>query len=273
MAGPELTPDVSGNPRVEVFFDPGDLDPDAARLRMFRLSDNRVWKVRGGVDIAVGVAALDYECPFQTQATYRAEMFAVDGASLGFTETESVVLDYTGTILHQPLVPQMFTPVELQADTGTSLIRDSDGEWVRVEGAKGGRRWIGTSREGLGGYPLHFFTTIGQADAVQAMMGDYEVPQFPVLCLRTSERRRFPGTFFFNGAPLAEIDHTFQSGGDGVRFLAAVNEAEPPFPGITTPTLTYDDLDAAYATYDERDAAYASYTEQDRDYSLAGLAG
>lgn len=272
MAGPLLTVDTSGNPRVEVFADPDDLHPDTARVRMLRYSENRTWLVRGGVDVAPGVAALDWEVPFQVPATYRLEMTAADGVSLGFTDPSTVTVNYTGTVVHQPLSPDLWAPVRILKSSASSLGRPFDGEFVETEGGVVGH-WVGSNRRGLRDVPVSLLAeTLGAADMIQAILGTYETQQVGVICIRTSDRIRWPRTFFAHG-DLEEIERNLKFRGQLIQFDAAMSEAEPPYPGLVVPLLTYDDLDVAYATYDLRDAAYSTYTDQDRDYSLAGLAG
>lgn len=275
MAAPELTPDTSGNPFVEVFCNPDDLDPAVARIRLYRFSDNRQWKVRGGWDIAPGVAALDFECPFGVDASYRAELFDGDGLSLGFTEYATITLDVASVWVHNPLVPAEGIDLGGAAllDRGARATRPAVGGVVYTEGSTVGR-WIGNGRRGLVDYPMGFAVeTVDLMDRLQAMLGDYTTMQLGVLCVRTPPPARVPRTLFTAVPDPDEVSIDVQWGGERSEFLFSVTEVDPPFVGIVAPLLTYDDLDAAYATYTARDAAYASYTDMDRDYSLAGLAG
>lgn len=270
MAGPTLTPNLSGNPFVEIFFE--DLHVDADTLTIYRLSDDQDWLVRGGVKIAAGVAALDFEVPFQTQATYRAEQFDVLGNSLGFTDSSEVTLDYTGTIIHQPLAPaQLWARVGILAGSGESLVRPTEGELVQVEGAFRGR-WIGTPRQGLRSVQVDVLTeTLDAANQLQAALGTYVTRQVGVLCIRTSDGIRWPRTFFARG-DLAEVERNVRRRGELIEFRASVDETEPPYPGLVLPLLTYDDLDA-FGDYAAQDANWITYTDRDRAYELAGLAG
>ena len=272
MSAPNLTPDVTGNPWVEVFFDPGDLDPDCVRLRIYRQAENRTWLVRGGVDIAPGVAALDFECPFQSSATYRAMQYDAGDAELGYTDPESITLDVEGTWIHNPLDPARGILVEMDDASLQQLQRPTLGELVYAEDAVVGRR-LGSRRRGIVAADL-VLNIDGMANIAgfEAMLGDYEEDQIGILCVHTSEPVLLPRTFFASSDGWTVQDKTIRRGGEWVRVAATVDEAEPPYPGLVVPLLTYDDLDAAYADYDDRDAAYATYTAQDRDYSLAGLA-
>ena len=273
MPGPDLTVNTDGNPWVEVFIDPSDLDPATVTLRMYRLSEGRTWLVRGGVDVAPGVAALDFEVPFGVESAYRAEMFDVDGVSLGFTDTTSTWVDVEGTWVHNPLDPTVAVQLVNLSGSAETLTRQTPGEVVYVEGASVGRR-ISSRRRGLEGVPVRLLAESRDvADTLQAMLGSYETQQVPVLCIRTSEAIRWPRTFFASTQELVEREKDVHSGGELVQFEASMDEVAPPFPGLVVPLLTYDDLDEFHGTYTAMDAAYASYTEKDRDYSLAGFAG
>lgn len=272
MAGPELTSDTSGNPRVEVFFDSSELDSDATRLRMYRFSENRTWLVRGGVDVPPGSAALDFEVPFNTLSTYRAEMFDASGQSLGFTDTSSTEVEYEGTVVHQPLAPTLWAPMTILDGSGGTLVRPTPGEMTWVEGATTGR-WIGSRRRGLVGTPISLGAeSISDADRFQFMLSSYTTQQLGILCIRTSEGIRWPRTFFARGE-FAEVDWDVRYGGEYIIFEASADEAEPPYPGITTPLLSYSDMSEAFATYTALSAAIPTYTQSSRSYEYAGLAG
>ncbi|KQQ65084.1 hypothetical protein ASF63_14040 [Microbacterium sp. Leaf320] len=265
-----MSVDVSGNPFVEVFF--SSVAPGTSSLKIYRLSEDRQWVVRGGIGIATGVAALDFEAPFQTPATYRAEQFDALGNSLGFTDSATTSVDYAGTVVHNPLVPaSLWASMHITGDSVAPLVRPTDGEMVYVEGAPVGK-WIGTRRQGLRDVEVSLETqTLADANRVQAMLGTYETQQVGVLCIRTSARIRWPRTFFARG-DLSEKELNVRFGGELVRFDSRMDEVEPPFPGLVTPLLTYDDLDA-FGNYTAQDAGWLTYTDRDRAYELAGLSG
>lgn len=276
MAGPELTQDLSDNPRVEVYFDPADLDPDTHQIRMYRFSENRTWLVRGGVDVTPGSAALDYEVPFYTTATYRAEMFAIDGTSIGFTDTSSTTVEVDDVWVHNPLVPTravLLSSIALLRGTAAKNVRPQPHDNVYVEGARVARR-IGTSRRGVEDMPFGLAVeSVADMDALQWMLGDYVTQQVGVLCIRTPPPVRIPRTFFASVDEPDEKSINVQWGGGRSNFLFTATEAEPPFPGITTPALSYSDMSEAFATYTALSAAIATYTESARSYQYAGLAG
>jgi len=184
----------------------------------------------------------------------------------------SIILAGVGTWVHNPLEPTAGMQVEIDDVSARELIRPTPGDRVFVQG-HGVARLIGRRRRGLDSVDLSLSVRgIVEADAFQDLLGSYDEDRLGVLCLRTSETVRWPATFMFATSAMAEKDVSIRYGGDWVQFVASVDEVEPPFPGLSTPLLSYDDLDVAYATYTARDAAYASYTAADRDYSKAGLA-
>jgi hypothetical protein len=265
-----LTPNTDACPFVEVFIDTGDCPTGTVSMRVYRLSENRTWLVRGGVDIAPGVAALDYEVPFQSIAAYQAECFDSSGNSLGFVQAGSLTLNVSGTIIHQPLDPSLWVTARLRPDSYQSaLTRPTPGSLLYTE-AGGPGHWVGGARQGLTGVAVSLLLgSRDDADTMQAIISAYEQPETAVLCIRTSANVRWPRTFFAQG-DLSES--WFSRWLDTFQFDSTMAEAVSPFPGLSTPLLTYDDLDASYATYDAMDAAYATYTDKDRDYSLAGAA-
>jgi hypothetical protein len=275
VAAPTLTIDTTGNPRVEVFLDAGDVDPGTTRLRLWRYSEGREWLVRGGVDIVPGVAALDWEAPFGVPSQYRGEMFAADGTQIGFTEVEQTLLNVDTVWVHNPLVPT--NAVNLGTfgllDVDNTLTRPTVGEVVYGEGETVGRR-IGAGRRGVTGKQFGFAVeTVTDADALQRMLGGYETAQVGVLCIRTPPPARMPRTFFASVSEPNEVDRDARWGGSRTDLLFTATEVKPPFPGLTTPLLTYSDLDAAFSTYSAMDAAFSSYSDRDRAYEYAGVAG
>lgn len=272
MSAPALTVNTDGNPYVEVFFDPADFPAEVTRLTIWRYSEGREWRVRGGVNVAPGTAALDFEAPFNVPAAYRAEMFDSSGASLGWTEVGEATVPYEGMVVHQPLDPALWVDVLNLDDSAPSRNRPSPGDVLHPEGEVVGT-WVGARRRGVEGVRVSFLTrSVADADQVQAMLGTYTAHQVPVLCIRDSGRTRWPRTFFAAGA-WVELDSGYRYGATRIAFEAACTEVAPPFPGLAVPLLSYDDLDIAYPSLDARDAAYSSYTEMDRDYSLAGMSG
>lgn len=270
MVAPLLTVNQSGNPFVEVFVQT--VPAGTATMRVERASEDRRWTVRGGVDIPPGVAVLDFEVPFQVPAVYRAECFNGSGSSLGYTEASTITVDESRTFIHQPLVPQMYATVTTLAGTAETITRPNESELVLVEGATL-PKVISAGRRGVTEMPYSFLVdSIAEADRVQEMLGTYEVRQLPILVVRTPPPARVPRTFFMHVPALPERWIAPGRESEYFSFDFSATEVEPPFPGLTTPLLTYDDLDAAYSTYTLLDAAFASYSDRDRAYQLAGTA-
>jgi hypothetical protein len=174
------------------------------------------------------------------------------------------------SILHQPLNPGRWVNVVDRAETAETIQREAPGETVRILGSAYGRR-IGSGRNGITSFHYTFETFhLFQADMVVRIFGTPAEPYPAVVCLRTPPPTRFPRTLFLDAPVFNEIDQDVRLGGTWVVFELTGDEVEPPYVGLSTPLLTYDDIDAAYGSYDLADAAYPSYTDRDRDYSLAG---
>lgn len=269
VAAPTLTLNQGANPFVEVF--PTAYFPNTTSVRIERESDGRIWSVRGGVSISTGVAVLDFEVPFGVESLYRVECFDNTGLSLGYTDNASITVNETRTIIHQPLMPQLWVSALRLEGTGATIERPSDSTLVRAEGASLPQT-IGSNRWGITDLPVNLYLdSIEEADTLQAMLGSYTVKQLPILVIRTPPPMRIPRTFFAHVGNLPE--HWITPGRDAnFSYNLTVTEVMPPFPGLTTPLLTYDDIDAAFASYTTMDAAYPSYTARDRAYDLAGTA-
>lgn len=268
MAGPELKVNQARNPYVEVFA--RDVLAGTSTVRYERESDGRKWQVRRGLQVAASVAVLDFEVPFCVPSTYRAECFDAAGTSLGFTEASTTTVWEDRTIVHQPLNPQLWVnPIRLR-DTAGVEERPASGELVRVEGATVDRH-IGSGRAGVTGQDWALLTTrLEDAEALQALLGTYTERQLQVLCIRTPPPMLVPRTFFVHVPVLSQRPINVHARGQLVKFTFSGTEVEPPYPGISTPLLTYGDIDAAYGSYALADAAYTSYSDRDRDYKLAG---
>lgn len=275
MPGPELTVDTTGNPRVEVYTDPADLDADTVQMRLWRFSDDRQWLVRGGVDVTPGSAVLDWEVPFQTVAQYRWQMFAAGGAEIGFTDVSQVTVDVSDVWVHNPLIPTAgisLGPLALLGGSFSKNMRPTVGDVFWGEGDVVGT-WVGSRRRGLTSAPVGFAVeSLEDADALQAMLGTYETQQLGVLCIRTPPPVRVPRTFFAAVQDPQEVDRDVSVGGTRTDFVFTATEVHPPHPGITTPLLTYSDMSAAFSTYTELSVEFATYTESARAYAYAGLA-
>lgn len=269
MVAPSLIVNQAENPFVEVFYD--EYLPGTQKARIERVSDGRVWPVRGGVDVTPGVAVLDFEVPFCVPSVYRAECFDFSGMSLGFTESASTTVWEWRTIVHQPLVPQLWTAIRELKGTAETIERPADSDLVKIEGSPLPRA-IGSGRRGVTSMPYKMFVDrVSAADRIQEMLGTHATPQLPVLCVRTPPPMRVPRTFFMHVPSLPERQIA-PGANEYFSFDFDATEVEIPFPGLVTPLLTYDDLDAAFGSYDAMDAAFPSYTDRDRAYHLAGTA-
>lgn len=262
-------------PRVEVFID--DLDSAVRSVTVYRLAGGREFRVRGAVGAGTvgALSRIDFEVPFNVEATYRAEMFDASGVSVGFTAQESITVPSAGTWMHNPLDPRGAVRVTLMESTARSLSRPVPGEISRPRGRRVGVV-LAEPRQGLQGAVFDVFTeTVEDADRVQAFLGDYTRATVPVVCIRLGldapSRARVLSPLFLGVLDVVEEPWYTTDFGGAVQRITG-DEVDPPAPGLFIPLLRRMDVDASYATRGAFDAAYLRRSDADRDYGLAGAA-
>jgi len=271
-----LTPRPANEPPyVEVALD--DLPPVVDRVTVYRTAGGREHEMRGAINASVAgaLSRIDWECPFNMAATYRAEMFDSDGVSLGFTPAASITVVSADSWMHNPLDPQGAVRVRLLEGTAETLERKVPVTFSRPIGRRVAVA-LAEPRQGLTGLAVNVYAPdVATADRVQAMLGDYTTTTVPVVCIRVGAREgamRIPRPLFLGVASIVEKDVGVRKGLGITRQEMVGDESAPPVPGLIVPLLTRDDIDAYYATRDDIDAAYLRRIDLDRDYSLAGYA-
>jgi hypothetical protein len=269
---PTLTQYLDPNPSPRCLVTFSTVAPTAATLTVYRVAAGRQFQVRGGVNLACvgGVAVMDYEVPFGIPAVYQAQMFDSSGNSLGFTDMATTTLAVTAAWIHQPLSPTLAISPTVTAESMPTLVRETPGELLAVEGATV-NTWIGGQRLGFGKTALTILcATTADADEFQSMFGGYSTSFPAVLCIRTPPPFRLPPVFFAACPSPQELGYAAAS---TLIFNLACDEVRPPTPGLVIPILRREDIDAAYTTRAARAAAYATRIARDNDYTKAGLAG
>lgn len=266
--------DAAPAPRIQVLID--DLPPGVASLTLYRTAEGRAFRVRGAVAVAVSTAfqTLDVEAPFGVDASYRAQMFASDGADVGFTVSASTVLDVTTCWVHNPLDPSNAAQIDIDEKSAKSLTRRVDGEIFRPE-QRPLAVLITSRRRGLEQVQLFFSTDDAVvAEKFEGMFGGYNDDEqlVPVLCVRVPGYVDLPRPLFAGGLSPTKMPINIHMGGSLREWEIVADEAEPPFPGLVVALLTRDDIDAFFSSRTTLDAAYASRTAIDRDYAKAGTA-
>lgn len=263
-------------PKVEVLAT--GLDPDVATVTAWRLSNGIEQEVGGIIRAAVAGAGtwIDYDVPAQA-ATYRLQYFDSTGVSLGYSESVTIELGYSGCWLHNPAAPTLAVRVDLAGSTGRSLSRPVPGSLVRPLGRRVGVV-VANPRQGLTGLQFDVrCMTIQDADKVQAMLGTATTNLPPVICVRRGvdySGFRVPSPLFLAVFDIAEEDINIAwGGGEDTRQRMVGDEAARPAPGIFIPLLRRKDVNAFYASRAAFNAAYLTRLAANRDYSLAGYAG
>ncbi|HEY2644843.1 MAG TPA: hypothetical protein VGI56_13895 [Galbitalea sp.] len=269
---PTLTGYNDSNPCPRVLVNFTTVAAGTQFINVYRVSEGRQFQVRGGLNLFAsgGVAFYDYECPFGTSVTYRAEQFNSGGASLGFTDATAITLAVTTSWIHQPLQPTLAVPVRILINSANQISRPSPGATTWTEGGTVGTT-IGGQRRGITGMSLNIrMANTSDSSEFLGMFGSY-IADFPsVLCIRTPPPLRIPRLLF---AGVLDPQEVISGVNAILGFNMTIDEVRPPSPGLIIPALRREDIDIFFATRTARAAAYATRTARDIDYSKAGLAG
>lgn len=271
----DLTGGPDDAPKVEVLAT--GLPAGVASVTAYRLSGGFEQPVSGVIRAAVagGGTWVDYEVPAQ-QATYRLEYFDSAGVPLGFSESVTIELGYSGCWMHNPLAPSGAVRVELAGSAAQSLSRPVPGEVVQPLGRRVGVV-VAQPRLGLRGATFDVRALdLRTADKVQAFLGGPSVTATPVICIRFGVDHsgvRVQSPLFLGVFDIAEEGWDVFWGGENTMQRITGDEVARPAPGIFIPLLRRKDVDAFYGSRAAFDAAYLTRLDADRDYSLAGYAG
>lgn len=271
----DLTAGPDDAPKVEVLLT--GLAPEVATVTGYRLSGGFEEPVSGIIRASVAGAGtwVDYEVPAQ-QATYKFELFDAMGVPLGFTESVTVTLGFTGIWMHNPLAPTGAARVELTAEATRRLSRPIPRDLVRPKGRRVGVV-VSSPRSGLVGVDFSVHTDdLNTADRIQAFLGSPGANLPPVICIRVGADHpeiRVQSPLFLSVADIPEVDRTLRYGGASTVQEIIGDEAARPAPGFFIPLLRRMDVNAFYASRAALDAAYLTRLAANRDYSLAGYAG
>lgn len=269
---PTLTAFVDANPCPRVLVNFATVAAGTVTINVYRVSEGRQFQVRGGVALFAtgGVAFFDFECPFGTSCSYRAEQFNNIGASLGFTDATSITLNSTTSWITQPLQPTYAVPVKVLLNSANQISRPSPGGTVWMENSTVGTT-IGGQRHGVTGMSLNIkMANTSDSDEFLNIFGNY-IQDFPsVILIRTPPPLRIPRLLF---AGVLDPQEVIGGVNADLRFNMTIDEVQPPSPGLIIPALRREDIDIFFATRTLRAAAYATRTARDIDYSKAGLAG
>lgn len=264
-----------GLPKVEVLLE--DIDTDVETVTAYRLSGGRELKVSGIIDASVsgGGSWVDFEVPAQA-ATYRIEYKGAGGVPLGFSESVTVELGFTGCWMHNPFAPTGGARVVLAETAARTLSRPVPGEIVYPRGRRVGVM-VTAPRRGLAGVVFDVISSdLDTADRIQAFLGDDTTILTPVICVRPGvdyAGLRVPSPLFLGVLDIAEEGVDVAWGGSVTMQRIRGDEVSRPAPGIFVPLLRRMDIDAYYATRAAIDADNLTRLDIDRNYTLAGFAG
>jgi len=272
----DITSGPDDPPKVELLLT--DLDSAVASVTGYRLSSGVEEEVSGIIRARVAGAGswIDHEVPAQ-RSTYRFELFDAAGVSLGFTESASIELGFSGCWMHSSLAPSTAVKVSLAASATASLSRPVPGSVVYPKGRRVGVVVAGP-RRGLSGVVFDVRAEdLETADKIQGFLGSEVSPTVPVLCIRMGVDHagvRVRSPLFLAVFDIAEesINVAWGGGEDTMQRIQG-DEAARPAPGIFIPLLRRKDLNAYYASRAALNSSYLTRLAANRDYPLAGYSG
>lgn len=266
-----------GAPKVELQLT--SLGGSVASVTGYRLANGREQQVRGtiGALVSGGGSWVDFAVPAE-QATYRFELFDSGGSSLGFTESVSVELGFTGFYMHNPLSPSGAVRVTLADTAGAVLSRPVPGQVVYPKGRRVGIM-VANPRRGVAGgvFDVHC-EDLQTADQIQGFLGDYTSTTVPVICIRPGvdyAGLRVSSPLFLGVLDIAEVGRDVRFGGQVTTQQITGDEVSEPAPGVFIPLLSRADVNAYYAAGDRGDLnnAYLTRLALNSDYDLSGFSG
>lgn len=270
-----LTPfaDMAPVPRVLVDVPVSEFPEGSVSVSLTRTAEGRTFAVRGGQRLPVSSPAivLDPEAPFGVESSYTVMGYGADGVVVGSWPLGAITLDFSGTVIQQPLDPRLSVEVVRLSEMARETQRMTPGETAYPQGrVLPGLVGLGP-RRGIQGMTVDVLVDTDEAaDALQETLGTYETRQLPVWLVRTPPGQRFPRVFFCHVPDLVEIP-VFGAADPGlVRFTANVTEVRPPAAGISAAVLTHSDMKVFFATHTEVKAQYATHSDIKRDTSLIG---
>lgn len=264
-----------GLPKVELLLT--SLGSDVASVTAYRLANGREQLVRGvvGATVSGGGSWVDFEVPAQA-ATYRVEFFDVAGVSLGFSESVTVELGFSGCWMHNPLAPTGGVRVSLTDGAGGSLSRPVPGEVVFPRGRRVGVVVSGP-RRGLSGAVFDVLCSdLESADRIQSFLGGDATVLSPVVCVRPGvdyAGLRVTSPLFLGVLDIVEEGVNVRWGGGVTVQRIQGDEVAPVSPELFIPLLRRMDVDAFYASRGAIDADNLTRLDVDRRYEIAGFAG
>lgn len=270
-----LTPfaDMAPVPRVLVDVPVNEFPAGSVTVSLTRTAEGRTFDVRGGQRLPATSPAivLDPEPPFGVVSSYTVMGYDADGNVVGSWPIGTVTVEFSGTVIQQPLDPRLSVEVVRLSEMARETKRNTPGDLAYPQGrVLPGMVGLGP-RRGIQGMTVDVLVlTHEDADALQETLGTYDTPQLPIWLVRTPPGQRFPRVFFCHVPELVEVP-VFGAAEPGlVRFTANVTEVRPPAAGISAAVLTHSDMKVFFSTHTEVKAQYATHSDIKRDTSLIG---
>lgn len=247
-------------PRVELLFD--SLPAEAVFARVVQISSEGERTVRtdtvGGVVYAAGgFTVTDYEPPLGVPVTYRAMQYNAAGSELGWTDSATVRLDIDPSmvVVSDPLSPGVAVMVEAKDDFGSrasvsrqvSLVRIGF-DTVALMGSAGLASDVPVS--------VQTKTLADAAQLVRVLRNGYVLVRSMPAPLPL-----FPRNLHAVIPVVDPVPVDVHWGGEWVLFPLVGQEVTRSELPIVEPTVTWDQVVAAYPTWDALLAAHSTWLD------------
>lgn len=253
-------PDMKPCPRIKVEIN--DV-PDGYTLTLYRIWDKFKSVVRDAQRTFAGggFTAFDYEAPRGVTVTYRAELFDADGASQGFSDSASTLLEGSKStaIFQDPLDPANAIEVTLSDSFGGVLTQGRSGQLYQLTS---GRvvSLLGMMGK-LTGVDLSAQThTLDDAERFRDVLN---VGNVLVRTVRAGHL--LPRLLYVTVGATSAVPQDLQNGGEWVKWPITGNEIDSPDLGIVVPVITWQTYIDTFPTWNDFNAAYLTWNDAIRN--------
>lgn len=256
--GPLLTAYTDAAPCPRVTVNVTEVEPGTVTATLHRVYEDRNEIVPGAdvVPATGGFVRTDYYPPLGVPVSYRTEMFDVNGASLGFTDSSTTTLDVPDSTcwISSPFTPSKSVQVELDDEASSAL----DVEVVATTHNIGGRRIVITEASyGYTNIPMSFWTqTLADAQAVE----DVFLDGLGLTVIRVAPPMQVPRVLYAFGMPSRQ-EVNLPGGVEDAFFALAVDESTAPSTAVVAAVLTYGRFTNNLSSYGEFKQTYGSYRD------------
>lgn len=257
-AAPIVQGYIDGQPCPRVQVNVAEVAAGTVTATLHRIYGNNDDIVPGadGIASVSGFVRTDYYPPIGTPIAYRVEMFNGNGASLGFTDAATIILDVPPSTawITSPYDPTKSVQIELDDEASSQLAKTI----VSSSHLIGGRRIvISEAAYGYAGIPMSFWvTTVAEARAVE----DVFLDGLGLVVIRVAPPMEVPRVLYAYGVPSRQ-EVNLPAGIEDAFFALTVDEASAPTTVIIVAVIPYARFTNNLTTYGAFTQMYGTYRD------------